>query len=382
MAKFNSVKEVERYLEEVRQQLRDDFALADKNIKQLASVSVKSSSFKILDISGNGKKKKLTIGVDFPIVSVPKLEKLKDSYALTEQLTEQYQELEVQENSVRMAFRDSSAAKTLLGEFAKLKSSIKGKLQTLFAELSKVAEGHAPEQYQNFVKMLADELNENQHIECDSINSFTYASVDKEGKLVFAGYIVMNRAISDDGNEIPHLYIVVKWTVGESVEVYVEHEFIQPGMLTGGDTVGNVHEAAKIITEQLTLEGFSSQIGNLPADMQLRAPGGLNKEAFTVAQHIEKIETYQDVLSFLVKPESAKLIDDIKMQLYLEVKKMLKKKRGTTVKMRQSGRELIFTFSNLDTSGGIHPVDLDWLEEKYKLNQTQLRKIANEINNG
>jgi len=388
-SKFRSIKEVERYLDEVRQQLREDMEMAEKSAKQLQSMSrkaVKATEF-ILDISGDGKPgkkaKKKTINVDFPVVKVPNKDQLTKNYRIAESLTEQFKELEAQENEVRMLFRGNSKADKLLGEFSKLKGDLQKQLKTLFSELNNVAEGHAPKEYKDFVKELADELNDNQYIDCDSINNFTYVAVDKEGELVFAGYIVLNNAVSDEGSEIPHLYIAVKWTVGGDVEVFVDHDFIQPGLLRGGHTVENVNDAAKAITQQLSLEGFSSQIGNLPVNMQIRAPGGeLTKDAFTAAPFITKLESAGDRLRFTVSPEGKSEIAKIKTQLFMEVKQMLRKKRGTTVKMATEGNEIVFTFSNLDSSNGIHPVDLEWLEEKYKLSQSQLRRIANEINNG
>jgi hypothetical protein len=60
---------------------------------------------------------------------------------------------------------------------------------------------------------------------------------------------------------------------------------------------------------------------------------------------------------------------------------MLKKKRSTGIRMRVIDNDVIFTFTNLDQSGGVTPHDLEFLEDKYRLTQQQLRKIANEINN-
>jgi hypothetical protein len=62
------------------------------------------------------------------------------------------------------------------------------------------------------------------------------------------------------------------------------------------------------------------------------------------------------------------------------VKAMLKNKRSTRVRMKQTGNKVSFTFTGLDQSGGIHPHDLDFLGDKYKLKEAQLRKIANIIN--
>ena len=68
------------------------------------------------------------------------------------------------------------------------------------------------------------------------------------------------------------------------------------------------------------------------------------------------------------------------MFLFSEVKSMLKSKRKTKVRMSTQRNTVTFTFSGLDASGGVHPSDLDFLTEKYRLNDSQVRKIANIVN--
>jgi hypothetical protein len=115
--------------------------------------------------------------------------------------------------------------------------------------------------------------------------------------------------------------------------------------------------------------------------MQIKQPAsGLSPQLFSAAEFIDKITADEDELTFTVKPAGMKNIDELKMQLFLEVKSMLKHKRSTKMRMRQQGNKVSFTFSGLDQSGGINRHDLDFLAEKYKLKETQLRKISNIIN--
>jgi hypothetical protein len=167
------------------------------------------------------------------------------------------------------------------------------------------------------------------------------------------------------------------------VELFVEHEFLVPTLLQEGIVVENLKQAAKAIESQLTMEGFSSQIGTLPVAMQIHEPaGGLRREAFSAAAHITNIHAEKNELIFDFDNSDEDQIEEIKNQLYLEVKAMLRKKRSTTVRMNQQDKSIIFTMTNLEHDGGVHPADLDWLEEKYKLNNTQLRKLTNVINEG
>jgi hypothetical protein len=388
-AKFRSVQEVQRYLKQQEDQLRLDFQLIDQNMKELTGMvkaaELRAIEVKVLDFSGNGKKRKRSINVDFPVVDVPNKDKLEKNYRQAEQLSQQYKALVQTENDVKMTFRGATNPNftQLMSNFTKLKADIEKKLKELFTKLSQVADGHAPKEYKAFLANLADDLNSNQHIECDSINTFTYVALGKTGELMFAGYIVLVNAVSDEGKTVPHLYVTVRWTVGGDVEVFVEHDFTEPTLLNGGSIVENTKEATKAIVTQLSLEGFSSQIGNLPLSMQMREPsGGLSKDAFSAAPFVDTIEAHKEELIFNLKPGlSTKQIDEIKMGLYLEVKTLLKNKRNAKLKMRTTGDSIEFTVSNLDQSG-VTPYDLEFLQEKYKLNDSQIRKIANEISNG
>ena len=391
MAKFRSLEEIRKHIQKLTDQYRVDTQLVDRTEKALARLSAKAvqaTDFKILDISGDGKKsRKKTYNVDFPMVKVPNAKELTHSYNLAERLSEQYKYALNLENEVRLNFSNvnkHSAVETTLGSIQKLKSALEKDLKRLFAVLNSVAQGHAPAAYLEFVTALADELMNKKHIECDSAKTMTYAAIAKPedgGALVFAGYLMMVNAVSDDGKVAPTLYVVVKWTVGGNVEIFVEHEFIAPSLLRGGITVENLKEATKAVADQLSLEGFSSQLGNLPVSTQLRYPdSGIAPSMFSAAQFISKVTPDENELVFTFKANATKNIPEVKNQLFLEVKAMVKRKRGTTVRMSVKGNQVIFTFAGLDQSGGIHPHDLEFLGDKYKLEQHQLRKIANIIN--
>ena len=392
--KFRSLQEVKKYLDEQAAQLREDFQLIDQNIKQLTSMckppsKVTALEIKVLDFSGDGAKRRKTINTNFPIVKVPNKDKLTKNYREAEKLSQQYKALTQTENYVRMTFRNATNSnfQALMSNFTKLKADIEKKLRELFKALNAVAEGHAPVEYKKFLAGLVLELNESQHIECDGINSFTYVGLTKTGDLIFAGYIVLANAVSDEGKMVPHLYIAIRWTVsGEDagvVDVFVEHDFVEPGLLTGGIVVENLKDATKAITNQLALEGFSSQIGNLPVKMQLKDPDRLNRDAFNGSGRVKSITVGEDMITFnLVQGVPKREFDEISNHLYVELKSVLKNKRSAKLRMRPGKDKIEFFITNLDQASGITPHDLEFLQEKYKLSDQAIRKVANEINNG
>jgi hypothetical protein len=386
--KFKSLVEVRQYLDNFSKQLREEEQLLDDNVKQLARVSAKAvKAAEELDFSGTpGARRKKTLNVDFPMVKVPNADVLKKNYAVAEKLSEQYKYLLTLSNEVKLNFKGvkGPALDKTLGAILKLRQDIEIQLKKLFHALGQVAEGHAPKEFKEFVTHLAKEIHDNKHVNCDAVKTISYAALDAEKKLVFAGYIILSNCESDEGKVAPHLYIAVKWTVGGNVEIFVEHEFVAPTLLKGGEVVVNIHEAAKAVANQLTMEGFSTQVGNLPAEMLLKIPKeGLSKDLFSIAEHLQTVTAKEDELIFVFKPTTkANELEEMSLQLFQEVKSMLKKKKATRVRMKTVGKTVLFTFVGLDQSEGISITDLDWIQQKYKISDTQLRKIVNTIDSG
>ena len=234
MKNFKTLNDIQKYLDDTQKKLSLDFHAVDDAILMLKANKVSSATVD-LDLTGdpNRKYEKRPIKVDFPLAKVPNAKQLEKDYWLAEKLTKQYNELLLNESSMKVVFTNATNANylKLAMYFSKLKKDIEKKLRELFKELNRVAEGHAPVEFKKFIAFVAKNLDDNQHIECDNISTFTYASMNKKRELVFAGYIVLHNAISDEGNMIPSLYVTVAWTVGGGAEIFVEHEFIPPMML-------------------------------------------------------------------------------------------------------------------------------------------------------
>lgn len=386
--KFRSVEEIKRWISMQQEQVREDSMLVDQLVTQLAAsfakVPVLAAEFKFLDISGDApKRRKRTVDLKFPVVKVPNGPELKKHYAAAEKLSEQYKLILNTQNEIRMNFKGgllkdhtSQSYHEMMGAMEKLKTDLETTLRKLFASLANIAQGHAPKEYMQFMEELTEQLGK-VHIECDSARSMTYAALDKEGALVFGGYIILQNAVNDEGRVLPHLYVVVKWTVGGDVEIFVESEFVAPTLLHHGTMVEKMAEAVTAIRRQLTLEGFSAQVGTLPVSMQLRTPNsGLHKDLFQASEYIKDVKAEPNELIFILTTSDKSTVDQVSASIYLEIKALLKKKRSTTVRMKLEGNKLVFTFSNLEHDG-LHPQDLAFLEDKYDLNPTQLRKIVN-----
>jgi hypothetical protein len=271
----------------------------------------------------------------------------------------------------------------MMGALTKLKTEVEVTLHKLFISLNDVAKGHAPKEYLKFMEKLASELSAKEHLKAERVKSYTYAALDKEGQLVFAGYIILEGVINDQGKIAPALYIVLKWTVGGEVEVFIEHDFVAPTLLNDGIPLESTKEAVKAIEQQLALEGFSTQVGNLPAITQIREPaGGLRPDAFAAGEHIKAVRADKDELIFELKTHKEKEVEAIAYQIFPDVKAIVKNRRATSVRMKSTGNIVTFTFTNMEPGKGVHPSDLDFLIDKYHLNNNQTRRLVNTINRG
>jgi len=386
MKPFRTIDEIKTFLKATRESFLQEQVLFNISVARLSKSVLTAADPKIMDISGDKDlkiKRTKTLNVDFPVVTVPNMNELQKNYSRVSKYSEQYKSLIATENEIKMNFKNASNKNlvALLGSFTKLKEDMEAAMRELFAFLHKVAQKHAPKEYLDFVTSVAKNLEENKHIECDSIDTFTYVALSKEGELVFAGYVILKNAVSDDGKIAPHIYVTIKWTVKGNVEIFVEHEFVAPSLLEHGKVVEDTKQAVKSIANQLALEGFSAEIGNLPVSMQIKEPaGGLRREAFSASKNIVDVHAKHEELIFELKPGlKPNEIEEIKAQLFMEVKGM-RKSRNVKIRMSQKGNDLTFTFSNLDQSNGILLQDIEFLQDRYHLDSTQLRKIVNTIN--
>jgi hypothetical protein len=391
--KFRSVEEIKRWVGDQREQFNEDRLVIDQMLKRLTaacSVKVKAAELKFLDISkkGSGALRKRTLNLEFPIVKVPNASQLQNHYAVAEKLSEQYKFILNAENEIRLNFKGATVKNAtsesyaeVSGAIQKLKEDLRTTLEKVFHSLAQIADGHAPKEFKHMMEILTETLSKTETLAAESAKSFTYAALDKAGQLVFGGYILLENAVNDQGKVQPSLYIVLKWTVGEDVEVFVEPEFVAPTLLHGGTVVENMREITLAVERQLTLEGFSSQLGQLPVSVQLRLPNEDDlRNIFSAKDYIKTVRAEPQELIFEMKTSDREVIDQIVPQIYAEVKAMVRKKRSTTVRYSVKGPVVTFTFSNLDHGGGLHPQDLEFLQDKYGLNPSQMRKIVNVVN--
>lgn len=396
---FRYMADADRFLKELGKEVDETSQLMKKAQKALASnlaaVRVKASE-SIIDISGNDpaeqrrllRSLKHKVDPELTKIVVPNQKKLESQYNVAEDLYEKLKGLEQAETQVQMTFSSRRGAEydALMHQFKVLKEKVQKNLSECLQFLNDIANKHVPESFQKYIDMVADTLSE--HVIFRESNTFMYVSVDKEGNLVFTAYIMLQDVANDEGAVAPHLYISIQWIVGGEVSVDLNHEYEVPNKLLGqGEVVATVGEAVKAISTMLELENFAGTLGVVPLALQLNVdPTSLHVNQFSYADVINKLRVDDNTIEFTFRKEltEPKAIAEISAAIYQELKKMMKK-TGARLSMTPSPKgktpaSVKFNIVTPAEGGSLSTFDLEWMRDKFSLNQTQLNKIAQIIN--
>jgi hypothetical protein len=335
------------------------------------------------------RKLKHNVDPELDKVVVPNLKKLQSQYSLAEDFYEKLKGLEQAETQVQMTFHNRRGPEynALMRQFQVLKEKVQNALRDCLQFLADVAAKHVPAGFQKYIDLVVEQINE--HVIFRDSQTFMYVSVSPEGNLVFTAYIMLQDVANDEGAVAPHLYISIQWVLGKENEVRVDlnHEYEVPNKLLGqGEPVGSVGEAARVVSDLLELENFSSTLGVVPLAIQMNVdPTTIKVSQFKYGDVIEKIIPGSHEMSFLLRKEitNRDTVTEIAYQIYKELKAIMKRgKIRLSMKSEQVGDQTKLTFHvvKIAEGGEFNEYDLEFLRDKFELNQTQIRKIANIIN--
>lgn len=325
-------------------------------------------------------------------VVVPSVSKLKSQYKILEDLYSKFQTLESLETQIGMQFKDARDLQRAIRNIRLVKNKVQKQMKEVFSYLNDVANAHVPKAFQEYTEAIVNEIQE--HVPYLKAEQFRYVTTSSEGSLVFTEYIVIIDAVNDEGETTPHLYISIQWVVGSdnepsSVRVFLNHDFELPNELltTHGPEVGNVAEAVRAIANLLDMEDFSSSLGVIPLALQLKMdPKLLTKDLFSYREYIDKVGTdaENNALVFALRKNAGVDKDSarkIAHQLFVEIRGILKKAKNTkitsTIEQKNGQFFIIFKIKGKAVGNEMTTYDLEFMRDKFNLNDTQLRKIAN-----
>ncbi len=401
--KFRYMQDAERFLKQMNKEVDEERQLLKKH-QQLLGASLSAlrvtAATMVFDLSAQEpgeqrkaiKKLKHTIDPELKNIVVPKMDKLKSQYNMAEDFYNRLKTIEQAETQVQMSFHDRRGTEyeALMRQFTVLKTKVEDALRDCLQFLADIAQKHVPESFQKYVDMVAKLVSE--HVIFREAQTFMYVSVDPEGNLVFTAYIMLQEVANDEGEVAPHLYISIQWVVGKednNVSIDLNHEYEVPNKLLGqGEIVGSVGEAAKAINTLLELENFNSALGIVPLALQLNVdPTSINMNMFQYRDVMSEFKIVDEtmVFKFTKEVKNEEGLMTVAARLYKELKAMMKPK-GVELKMSQPTPNppytLVFKIVRKAQHGEFNEYDFEWLRDKFGLNNTQLRKIADLLNSG
>lgn len=400
---FRYMTDAEKFLKEISKSVDESSKLLKKHQQLTASADdaepPKRKTSTVIDVGPSSRsdqmklirKHKHNVDPELDRVVVPGMKKLESQYNLAEDLYDKLKAVEQAETQVKMAFpnRKSPEYDALMTQFATLKEKIQGTLKDCLQFLADVAAKHVPASFQKYIDMVAELVSE--HVIFKDSSTFMYVSVDPEGNLVFTAYILLQDVANDEGDVAPHIYISIQWVLGRefSVHVNLNHEYEVPNKLLGeGEEVGSVGEATKAISSLLELENFSSSLGVVPLALQLNVdPTSLKISQFSARDVISKLQVGEDFIEFTFRKElkNPEKIAEVNAQIYKDFK-ILMKKNGARLSMhpdlKAKPAKVKFTITKVAEGGEFNQYDFEYLRDKFGLNNTQLRKIADLLNSG
>jgi len=397
---FRYMQDAQRFINEMNKEVDQARQLLKKQQQMLGAslaalrVTAATMVFDLTPSSGKEQrsliqKMKHKIDPELTNVVVPNMKKLQSQYNMAEDFYEKLRGLEQAETQVQMTFhtRRGPEYEALMRQFQVLKDKVQTALKECLQFLSDVANKHVPPTFQKYVDMVASLVNE--HVIFRDSQIFLYVSVDPEGNLVFTSYLMLLDVANDEGQVAPHLYISIQWVISKesTVTVDLNHEYEVPNKLLGqGEVVGSVGEAVRAIATLLDLENYSSALGVVPLAIQMNVdPTTIHPNMFEYRDVISKIAVDEHTISFKLRQELNKpeAITEIAAQIYKELKALMKTRNvRLTMKIEKEGRATVLKFNivRIAEGGEISEYDLEFLRDKFGLNQTQLRKISNIIN--
>jgi len=399
LPKFRYIDDVTRFLDQMAGEIDELDQIIKIQQKQLAHLRkprewiqaslVKAATFEFNITPDAGAKRshlKRKIDPELTKVVVPQIEKLKEQYGLSEDLYEKHRTLEAIETQLAMQFPDKRgpAYEEAISSLRALKAKVADRLKEVLGFLNEVAAEHLPRTFKRYMEAIVQEVQE--HVLFESNQVFLYVSATPEGALAFTYYLMLQNATNDEGKVTPHLYISVQWIVGESVHVQINHEYELPNALMKdpGTSVGSAGEAVKAISHLLDMEDFATALGTVPLATQLKMdPSKITEGMFTYKSFIKKVSIDADKLVFDLRPGvTPEQLDEIKYPLYQEVKSLFKNSRSAKLRMKPSKNSIEFNVVNVAQKGEVDYGDAEFLKDKFGINDTQLRKVVNILNQG
>lgn len=375
-----------RFLEDVLRSLKDYSAEID-DILQLQKQFIRQTAAGfVLEINLNGPKNSPAVKPGAGAVKVADLEGLRKNYRVIDELWATRESLEEMAVNIRQSFaKRGGETERAIAEIAKLQKRVDRGLEEAFIFVSSLAHKNLPVKFAAFNDALCEILASS--IAYQDSKQFVYLS-EVDGDLVFSNYIQLLKVQDEDGTYYPEMYFVSSYRLGPAATetfVAVLPKFSPPSERLLIRKVTTVKETARALQMLLSLDNFSTSMGSLPVALMLNR--GVDRDLFLYQTMIKSIEVREEQVLFTLKSEvtDKAVADKIISQIFLDFKQIIKK-TGAKVRMAVKRAEkcfvLTFFFVPDRDSLAATEEDLQFLKDRFQLNDATLRSVVKTINTG
>lgn len=390
---FRSLQDVDKLLKLIKQRMDDAESLLRQYQTQFSrSETTAAMEFLINKDPGAGKKKPAITVDKVDKFVVPKLDQLRNNFAIADQLSDQVDSLETLYSTISVNFRGVRGQPDTLKNIRAMQKSAEAKLAAALKFLNTIGSKYAPTQFKEMVdeamKGISTELEYSNH------KTFLYAHETTDGSMTFTYYVQLLNLMEDDGEQYPEFYIVFtcvlspmsgdKKSLGVEYFVTVMQHFQTPGKFNPGRKVVGPQEAIATVGTLMALENISTSIGTIPHNLN---PVHMNKDRFRAGSRVATIEVEPNALTFAflknVKKDEAKQLAN---SLYVDVKGMLTKSLKDKAQLKVKfgpvdGRFYVkFILVNPAADGQVSVNDLEFLKNQFNLDDNKMRNLVRVIN--
>jgi hypothetical protein len=322
-------------------------------------------------------------------IKVEDLTKLTESYEIIDGMQAMLKTLTATASQLQVMFPgDSGPAKKMLSETLILQKKVKDRINDAAKFISGLAADKAPKVFDKFTDGIGTLIA--RCISYGDVENFLYMFTTKGGQVAFAHYFRMLRAVDENGNDFPELYIVISMLVGTAPTFYMTTltEMETPSEILFARQVSNLREVARSLHSLLAMDSFQNTIGSTPLPLIIKKEK-LTPEMFNSAEHIDRVYVEEELgtLVFRLKPtikdKDSDLARSIVAQLYTDTLKIVSKFNG---KMRprcteRDGRvEVVFWAQRGAEAPAATADDLEALQVRFKLGDVATKKILRILN--
>jgi len=322
---------------------------------------------------------------DADFVRIKSIDKLRKNYVVLRELFETKTELESMQAKLRVGFsrNKSVTADKAIKEIETLKKDVLAGISEAFSFIGGLAKDHMPEKLRLFVQGICSSVEKSIIYESSTIYSYVF---EVEGDICFTTYLHLKNLEDETGKIFPEMFLTMTFRTGNSSGMFVgiQHHFTPPSEDLLMKKVKSIKDALTAYSMLLELDDFSNTVGSLPLNVLL-SPKSLVKEMFSYGIHVKSLEVDDHTVTFNLKSSGVAILPEITAQLYRELNSI---QRRTNAKLRMSSRKaknsasVSFRFVTDKGSPPIDSTDLQFMKDRFNLEDAAILKIVRVINTG